>query len=60
VLLWGGLMILEQVDHVTRREEVKKALGERRTDGGNGNNQHGSNPVTVSGLQTTADLAAAI
>lgn len=48
----------EQSQHIDRREELLKKKGERRKDGGNGSNQHKSNPVTVTGLQkSTAELA---
>ncbi len=48
----------EQSQHIERREKLLKQKGQRKTDGGNGSNQHESNRLTVRQLQkTTADLA---
>ena len=58
-LIRHDLTVVEQSDHVARREALLKARGERAERGGTGSNQHTSKPVTVTGLQTTEELAKA-
>ena len=52
-----NLTVMEQGEHLARRNDILVARGERRTVGGDGANQYQSNGVTVTPLQTTQDIA---
>lgn len=55
----NDLTVLEQGEHLYRRNQILEEKGLRRNVGGNGSNQHNSNGVTITPLQkTTADIAA--
>ncbi len=50
----------ESGEHLAERDKLLRALGKRAERGGDGSNQHISKPETVSGLLTTANIAAEI
>lgn len=54
------LTVLEQGEHLLRRNEILEARGERAAGYGNGSNQFESKGETVSPLLTTSDIAAEV
>ena len=51
------LTVMEQGEHLVRRNDILVARGERATSHGSGSNQYQSKGATVAPLQTTQDIA---